>query len=234
MASLRKHGRVWYYRYTDADGLKRERKGCADRRETERRAGEPEADAARVKAGLIDPKALGYRHHEARALADHLADWRRDVLARGKTPKHADLYHERAGKLAALVRGARLAEIDPGRKPEAQERAARVLADALAAARLSDLAPDRIQSALARLREAGKSNQTVNHYRAALRAFARWAWDNARLRDNPMRGVKGFNPEEDRRHERRSLSDGELTRLVQAAATGPALFGMPGPLRALA
>ena len=34
MASLRKRGRVWYYRYTDADGIRRERKGFTDRRET--------------------------------------------------------------------------------------------------------------------------------------------------------------------------------------------------------
>src|SRR5262249_56407415 len=66
------------------------------------------------------------------------------------------------------------------------------------------------------------------------RAFARWAWDNGRLRDNPMRGVKGFNPEEDRRHERRSLADDELARLIATTERGPELFGMPGPLRAMA
>ncbi len=101
-------------------------------------------------------------------------------------------------------------------------------------ARLSDLVPDRIQAALGRLREAGKANQTVNHDRAAPRAFVRWAWDNGRIRENPMRGVKGFNAEEDRRHERRSLSDEELARLIRAAASGPECFGMPGPLRAMA
>jgi integrase len=156
------------------------------------------------------------------------------MLARGKTPKHVDQYYERAGKLVGMVRGVRVAELDTGRKAEAQERAARTLADALASARLSDLAPDRVQAALGRLRDAGKSIQTVNHYRAALRAFCRWAWDNGRLRDIPLRGVKGFNPEEDRRHERRSLADDELARLVQAAKRGRKLFGMPGPLRAMA
>jgi hypothetical protein len=49
-----------------------------------------------------------------------------------------------------------------------------------------------------------------------------------------MRGVKGFNPEEDLRHERRTLTDDELARLVAAAESGPTLFGMPGPLRAMA
>jgi integrase len=156
------------------------------------------------------------------------------MLARGKTVRHADQYRERAGKIAALLRGARLVDIEPGRKPEALERAARKLTDNLTAARLSDLATERIQSALAALRGAGKANQTVNDYRAALRAFCRWAWDTGRVRDNPMRGVKGFNADEDPRHERRSLTDKELARLIRSAETGPVLFGMPGPLRAMA
>ena len=81
MASLRKRGRVWYYRFVDADGVRHERKGCPDRRETEAMAAAVEAEASKIKAGLIDPKALGYRSHEARPLAEHLADWRRDILA---------------------------------------------------------------------------------------------------------------------------------------------------------
>jgi integrase len=234
MASLRKRGKVWYYRYVDTDGVQHERKGCPDRRETEAMAAAQEAESSKVRAGLIDPKALGFRSHESRSLASHLADWLADMTARGKTPKHAEQFHERAAKVAALVRGVRLADIELGRKGDALERAASALNTALTSARLSDLTPERIQAALARLRDAGKSLQTVNHYRAAVRAFVRWAGDTGRLRENPMRGVKGFNPEEDPRHERRCLTDDELARLVQAARNGPFIFGMPGPLRAMA
>jgi hypothetical protein len=106
------------------------------------------------------------RRHEARPLTDHLADWREDMIARGKTARHADQYLERAGKLAALTRGARLTELEPGRKPESLRRAAERLAGILKAARLSDLAPKRIQAALATLRDSGKAHQTVNHDRA--------------------------------------------------------------------
>src|SRR4051794_19421822 len=130
MASVRKRGRVWYYRFVDADGVQHERKGCPDRRETEAMAAAEEAEAAKVRAGLVDPKALGFRTHEARSLADHLDDWRRDMQARGKTAKHADQYYERAGKLAAMVRGARLADFELGRKADARDRAGRVLAEA--------------------------------------------------------------------------------------------------------
>jgi site-specific recombinase XerC len=234
MPSLRKRGNVWYYRFTTSSGMKCERRGCASRRDTEVMAGVAELEAANVRAGVIDSRALGFRDHDARPLADHLADWYRDMIAREKTAKHANQYLERAGKLAALVRGASLAEIEPGRKAEARERGARVLADVLTGARLTDLAPDRIQAALGRLRDAGKSLQTANHYRAALRAFVRWCSDSGRLRDNPMRGVRGFNPEEDPRHVRRTLTAPELARLVVAAENGPMLHGMPGPLRAMA
>src|SRR5262249_44967133 len=157
-----------------------------------------------------DPKDDAYRGHEARPLAVHLAEWRADMTARGKTPKHAALHGERAGKLAALACGARLADLEPGRKRDALDRAARALAGTLGAARLSGLTPEGSQGALALLRDAGKSNQTVNHYRAALRAFLRWAWDKGRLRDIPLRGVDGYNVAEDLRHARRSLTDGEL------------------------
>src|SRR4051812_30660909 len=49
MASLRKRGRVWFYRYVDADGVQREHKGCPDRRETEAMAAAVEAEASKVK-----------------------------------------------------------------------------------------------------------------------------------------------------------------------------------------
>ncbi|HEY2157444.1 MAG TPA: tyrosine-type recombinase/integrase [Isosphaeraceae bacterium] len=234
MASLRKRGTVWYYRFVDADGVSRERKGCPDRRETESMAVSAEAEASKVRAGFIDRKDLGYRGNEARPVSDHLDEWHNDMRARGKTLGHADQYRERAGKLVALVRGAKLAEIEPGRGREASERGAVALENILKSARLSDLTSERIQSALATLRDAGKANQTANHYRAALRAFVRWAGDRGRLRHNPMRGVSGFNAEEDVRHVRRSLTDDELARLVGAAERGPEHYGMPGPLRAMA
>jgi hypothetical protein len=41
VASFRKKGKNWYYRFSDSDGRQRERKGCTDRRETEAMAGLP-------------------------------------------------------------------------------------------------------------------------------------------------------------------------------------------------
>ena len=40
MASFRKRGKTWYYRFTGIGGKQHERKGCTDRRETEAMAGD--------------------------------------------------------------------------------------------------------------------------------------------------------------------------------------------------
>src|SRR3954453_11439488 len=99
MASLRKRGRLWYYRFVDADGVQHERKGCPDRRETEAMAAAAEAESAKIKAGLIDPKALAFRSHEARPLADHLAGFQASLLAKGGTRKHALVTRNRAERV---------------------------------------------------------------------------------------------------------------------------------------
>src|SRR5262249_6346450 len=109
-----------------------------------------------------------------------------------------------------------------------------VLENVLSRSRFSHLSPEAIQSALAALRDAGWSLQTCNHYRAAIRAFLRWAFDKGRIRDIPLRGVESFNAEEDERHPRRALTDDELARLIQTTEAGPDRYGMPGGLRAVA
>src|SRR5262245_47050655 len=128
--------------YTDETGRRRKKTGASDKAVTERIARDIENRVALRREGLIDRAAETGRNHQVRPLADHLADWHRDMLARGKTVRHADQYRERAGKLAALIRGARLSDLEPGRRPEALTRAALALAGMLKAGRLSDLTPE--------------------------------------------------------------------------------------------
>jgi hypothetical protein len=168
MASLRQRGKHWYFQYTDADGVKQEVKGCPDRRETERMAALAELKAAKIRGKLIDPRDAGYRDHAARPLGEHLAQWRADLLAKGKTAKHAAQYHERAGKLIAIMKGTALADLQPGRKVAALEKAAKKLASILDAACFADIKAERIQSALATLRDYCVSLQICNHFRAAI------------------------------------------------------------------
>jgi hypothetical protein len=220
--------------YTDENGRRRKKVGTRDKGVTERIARDLENRVALRREGLIDQVAESCANNATVSVADHLADWDQNMMDQGKTAKHGNQYRERAGKLVALIKGTRLADIEPGRKPEALTRAAVTLANVLKTARLFDLTAERIQAALASLRAARKANQTANHYRAALRAFMLWCVKEERLSKNPMRGVCGYNAEEDSRHPRRSLTDDDLAWLVQTAEHAPDLFGMPGSLRALA
>ncbi len=205
MASLRKKGRVWYFRFTDAGGQKHEWKGCTDKRATQEMAAAVEVEMGRVRSGLSDPRDEARRRHEARPLAEHLRDWHATLTAKGNTPKHAALYLDRARRIGDLT----------------------------GAKKLSDLTPARVQSALAALRSEGRSLATLNHHRGAIRSFSRWAWKDGRLRDDPLAGVSGFNAKEDRRHDRRTLPLEDVRRLIDAAYKGAAFRKMTGPARAL-
>ena len=204
MSSIRKRGRVWYYRFVDADGVRHERKGCPDRRETESMAAAAESEAAKVQAGLIDSKALAFRAHEARPLADHLADFRAALLAKGGTRKHALVSSNRAGRVLTLPR----------------------------ARCISDLSPSKALGALAILRSEGLGPETINHHVRAVKAYSRWLWKDGLAREHYLAHLATVNPDADRRRRRRALTVAEAIRLVQAAERGPVVMGMTGPDRA--
>src|SRR5262245_66256291 len=105
MASLRKHGKVWYNRYTDADGIKREQKGCSDRRVTEDLARAAESAVARTKAGLSDPKAERMAREARRPIGEHLGEVIAGMEAKGDAPGYVRAtrrYLERIITLAGI------------------------------------------------------------------------------------------------------------------------------------
>ena len=235
MASFRKRGKNWYYKYVDGSGQPVEVKGCTDRRATEAMARAAETEAANVRGGLIDPKDLAYRKHAARSLAEHLNEFELVMRARNDTAHHAKLHSDRSRRVAALACNGRLVEFDPPKTASLAERARLLVKrDAiLAGGRLADLTTSKVQDALGTLRAAGRSLQTLNHHRAAIRAFVIWARKDSRLRDDPLLGVIGFNAKEDRRHDRRTLSVEELRRLIEVTHAGLPYRDMTGPARAL-
>lgn len=204
MPSLRKRGKTWYYRIYDANGAQHEVKGCTDRRETERMAAAAEMEAAKVRAGMIDPKAIGFRDHEARPLAEHLADWHAYLIGKGSTPKHADLTRNRVARVIELAK----------------------------ARRISELTPSRVQAALKAIRDTGISLRSVHHYTRVTTGFSRWLWRDGRAREHTLAHLTPPNPDPDRRHERRALTPDEAAQLIQAAERGPVVFKLTGPDRA--
>jgi hypothetical protein len=135
-----------------------------------------------------------YRDHEARPLSDHLDAFATHLADKGRTREHIALTISRARRVVALFRGARLADIEPANSSADElARAAAKLAEWTAAARLAHLTAERVQAALATLREQGRSLATCNHHATALCGFAKWCYTNHRLRENPLRGVERFN-----------------------------------------
>jgi integrase len=234
MASFRQHGKLWYFRFIDASGKQVERKGHWDKKTAQAMARKAEDEVAKVRSGLIDPKDVAYRNHEAAPLAHHLDAWHRDMLAKGKTAKHADLSRDRAAKLIAMVKGVSLDKLVPGRKADAMAQAARLLATTLEQALFSDLTSETIQAALARLKDEGRSAQTANHFRAAIRAYLKCCHRRGRVRTVSSEGVGAFNVSEDLRHVRRSLTDDELALLIDSAESGPGRLCTSGPVRSIA
>lgn len=90
-----------------------------------------------------------------------------------------------------------------------------------------------IQAALAGLREAGSSVETVNHYVRAIKGFAKWLAEEHRTAEHRLTKLATTNPETDRRVERRALTATELDRLAAAAERGPDRAGLGGYRRAL-
>jgi integrase len=235
MAGYRKRGKVWYYRITGANGNKVERAGCSDKRATEEMARAAETAVARQRAGLDDPKAERMATAERTPLIDHLASWRKHLIAKGGTVTHADLLSSRARRAVGIILGADLDAIDPPKTATREQRAEadKSLDRILRSGRLSRFTPTRVQSALADLIDAGRSRQTANHYRAALRNFARWLVAEGLTRDVFTTGTTGYDVEEDRRHDRGVLSADEFGKLLESADPGEPFRDLAGKDRAM-
>ncbi len=205
MASFRKRGKVWYFRYTDADGVKREAKGCPDRRMTEEMAREAESKAARQRAGLIDPKAERLAVAERRPILDHLDDFIAALTAKGGDPKHVRQTRTYASRI-----------IEWG-----------------AIRSISEVAPSTVMIALGELKAENRSARTLNAHLTAIRQFSRWLHRDGRSLDNPLAGMSKFSEAADRRHDRRTLSVEELRKLIESAHRGESYRKMTGPARAL-
>jgi integrase len=205
MASLRKRGKVWYYRYTDAEGVKREAKGCPDKRATEEMARAAEAEAARIKAGLIDPRTIRYQDEGRRPLAEHLAEWHTSLLAKGDTEKHAHMVRAHVARLITLAR----------------------------AERASDLTSSAVQGALKALRDSGRSLQTCNHALRAIKGFSRWLHRDTRTPEDTLAHLQGFNVKTDRRHDRGVLTKEEFDALIRTTRPAAAFRGLSGEDRAI-
>jgi integrase len=77
----------WYVEYRDADGRPHKVPGYTDKKATEQLAARLERDAARQQEGLVDP----YAEHRKRPLAEHLADYKKDLESQDNSPVYVSM-----------------------------------------------------------------------------------------------------------------------------------------------
>ena len=138
-------------------------------------------------------------------LSDHLADFKVNLLARGRGPDHC------ATVLARVTR----------------------LFDLCDFAFHGDIKHEKAETVLGQLRDKGMSQQTVNHYVRCAKQFTRWMVDKDRATTNPLSKLVCENVEADRRIERRELSADEITLLLIATRGGAVRQKLTGEQRAM-
>ena len=174
--------------WTGPDGKVKTCPGLTDRAGSLDIANAREKESRMVREGLVDPTERARREASFRPVADHIGDYRLEILAKQGTAKHA---REAAGVLTKLLADSSIESV-------------------------GDLAPDRIQQALGRLGVA-RSARTVNKALGFIKAFAAWLERSNRLKEVP-RGLLAIEPrnvELDRKRVRRALTPEEFELLWQ-------------------
>jgi integrase len=104
----------------------------------------------------------------------------------------------------------------------------RVIEDA-GAERFSDLAPSVVTLALGAIEAKYKlSARAVNAHATAIKALARWAWKDGRIRAYELGNISRRKEEADRRYIRRPLTEDQLRRLIIHTRQAPEWKGMTG------
>src|SRR3954468_3361245 len=128
MASIRRRGKLWYYTYVDENGRKVERRGFTDKRKTEEHAREIEVRVARIRDGLVDPRAERLAEAGRRQIGEHQEEFIATLSDKGRDPKHVRLTRTYIERVLDLGRIERVADLLPA-----------AVSAALAALRADDL-----------------------------------------------------------------------------------------------
>ena len=195
----------WYVRYKDLNGKWKAVKGYTDRRATESMAFKLQERVDQKLEG-VNP----YKEHHERPLSEHLDDWKANMLDQGKASRS---------------------------QVEQVEYRARRIVEGCEFQRITDMTAEDVEAYLAKRRNDSEdplSAQSSNHYLQAVKRFSKWLMkkgrtDRDRLSDAAMLKIS----DEKKTHKRRALTSEEFTRLVEAAAGGEVIEGIPGPDRAM-
>src|SRR5262245_59539220 len=181
---------AWYGRYRDHAGLIVEASTeCRDEQAARQVLARWERDAERIKAGYATPAEKERSGHQCSPIGEHFDAYDRSLQASGRSQIHRRYTRRYLDRLA-------------------EERAF---------TRLVDLRRESLERWLAAQADEGIAAKTRNIYRGALVAFCNWAVEHDRLTSNPFERIPVANVDADRRLIRRSMTEDELTRLLDVA-----------------
>ena len=193
---IRDESSTYFARYRDGNNHVVEvATGCRDESAARQVLADLERKAERVRAGLISPAEARTAEHLATPIAEHFDAYLNALAAAGSVPMHRNNTRTYLNRLAA----------DCGFK------------------RLADLSREALERWLAVETKKGRSARSRNTHRAAVIAFANWCADAniGRLPSNPFKGVPKADEKADPRRRRRSMTEGELVRLLEIARGRP-------------
>ena len=194
--------RTWRGEWRDGDGVLRTKALSPNKAAAKAMLREVESEAERGRAGLTNP----FAEHARTPLADHLADFRAHLEAKGNGERHV---HDTTARVrAALIEGCGFRLI-------------------------GDLSASRLAADLADRRAEGLGVATSNHYLTACKGFTRWMVKDRRSSDDPFAHLSKLNADADVRKERRDLCPVDFARVLDAAEAGPVRSGLTGPDRAM-
>lgn len=176
--------RKWYGKYRDAEGMDRRVPLCQDKQAAQAMLTDIVRRVERIRAGIVD--AVAERLSEP--VDQHVREFKTHLEAKARSETHIS---ETIRLITNIVDVCRL----------------KVLADLQGA-------DDRIEKHLADRRAAGSSHRTVNADLTAVRSFCRWLMKRERIHRDPTSTLTSLNVEEDRRLERRALSEQEAAKLI--------------------
>ncbi len=205
-----KSGR-WYAEFTNEFGV-RERK-CTktrDKRAAEDIAAAWETEAAKKRAGLLDPKAERIKEQNIRPVLEHVDEYMKGFKAAKKSEIHESKTRSKIDAVLAATNWKILRDVTS----ESLEKF------------LVTLAETKVRG-----KDEGSSARTIASYVQAIRGFIRWCVKTHRIAFDPLQHVRQPNPESDRRLERRMILPDEWKWLIKSLEG--VRFGMPASDRQL-
>lgn len=201
----RKDRKSYYIDYTNHLGNRVTVRGCPDKTATMAIANKLESESLLREHGIIDAQAKRLAEAGQKTLGDHLSEYVLSLEAEKRTAKHIN----------------------------GTKNYIKAVKEACGFEYTIDLDGAKVSAHKADLIRNGRGARAINAKLTAFKSFTRWLWKNGRIKSDPMAATSKLNVKTDRRHQRRALTEKEITKLIKAAKKGEPVLEITGRERAL-